>query len=188
MAKYMADVTARIGTHLFSIDARGIKTLKRYLTDLRNFYIDISDQGNARLSEKAAIEFTTYVRNAFLTGKYQSRVPALDKAYAAKKQRMFPSRPIGIRTGETIGGLTHFRSRVGGDPTKKGYVVGLDPSHHRRHHPLQLRLEGLTYGRPSKDQPARPIFHYAFEDFVRERFSAIISETLISAKTIIKRR
>jgi len=160
---------ANIGTRIFNINVKGLESLERYAAKLRHYYIDVSDSGKARLSSSAASAFLTYVRNAFLTGKYAGRVPGPKSSYA----KQFSGVP-GVKTGEMVGAFAKFRSRAGGDPTRRGHVVGIDASQVRQSGPLHLRLEGFTYGIKKHDQPARPIFIYAFQDFVKEEFPAIL--------------
>ncbi|MFP4448501.1 MAG: hypothetical protein ACOCZ4_00345 [Bacteroidota bacterium] len=169
-----ADVKARIGTHLFSVTTGDIKKAVRFLTEVKNYYVDVSDQGNARFSKSAASAFATYVRNAFITGKYEQQVPVLSSAYAKRKQGQYPGKPKGMRKDDMVNAITFFRSRVGGDSTRHGHVVGIDPSHHRKDSPLHLRLEGFTQGYMNRPQPPRPIFMLAFQDFMIDQFPGIL--------------
>lgn len=155
----------KIGTSLFNVNVKGIKELKRYLTNKHNYYVGVSDQGGARFSKRAAAAFVTYVRNAFLTGKYENQVPALKPKYAAEKAELYPGKPIGVASEDMVSNIVHFRSRAGGGD---GHAVGVRDSFG------SSKLSWLTYG--TVKQVPRPIFTYAFDDFMAEEFPEILRE------------
>jgi len=157
---------ANIGTRLFNVNIRGLASLQRYSSKLRHYYVDISDSGKARLSSRAAQSFLIYVRNAFITGKYAGKVAELKSSYLEKKKGSVP----GVASGAMVDAFEVFRSRAGGDPTRRGHVVGIKA---QGNHPLQLRLEGFTYG-VKPYQAERPIFIYAFQDFISQEFPEIL--------------
>ena len=165
---------ARLGVVYFNL--KGAEELKRYLSKIRNYYVDISDSGNARLSKSAAHAFLIYVRNAFLTGKYQGRVPALHPVYRSwKHSSIYSGRPKGVLTQEMVDCFEVFRSRAGGDAKRRGHVVAIKE---REHSIPMLRLEQFTKGHSSakRTQPPRPIFGYALRDFLAEEFPGILQD------------
>jgi hypothetical protein len=179
----------RIGTPLF--DVKGLQEFKRYASKMRYYYVDISDTGTARFSKSAANEFLTYVRNAFLTGKYQSRVPGYTPNYKKYKanHHIGSGRPKGILTEEMVGMLEAFRSRVVSDAYRRGHVVGIKTDKGAVAKRLSAFHGGRTAGKGV--QPPRPIFSYALKDFLNEKFPQIMLDfkyTRYVTKGILRKR
>ena len=165
---------ARIGTFYFNVKT---DQLMQRVEKIRNYYVDISDQGNKRLSKRCAIDFLEYLKDAMITGKYASSVPALSESYVKWKNFKVGGGPMMMYTTDLYTNMEVFRSRTGGDANRRGHVVGVKDSFE------QDKLEAFEYGTGPKGgswragaQPPRPIFSMALDDFLNEKFDGIITQ------------
>lgn len=162
---------ARVGTFYFSIKT---DQLMQRVEKIRNYYVDISDEGNKRLSRRCAIDFLEYLKDAMITGKYASSVPALSESYVKWKNFKVGGGQMMMYTTDLYTNMEVFRSRVGGDAKRRGHVVGVKDSFE------QDKLEAFEYGTRKKGkggaQPPRPIFSMALDDFLNEKFDGVINQ------------
>lgn len=168
-------MAARTGTFHFNL--KGTEDLIQKVQKMHNYYVEISDYGTMRFSRKCATSFLYYLKNAIITGKYTSEVPPLSKHYIKWKNYMVGTRPMMIFSMDLYDSFEVYRSRVGGDAKRRGHVVGVKDSFN------QDKLQAFEYGTDVKggrwqagEQPARPIFTLALNDFLAEEFFGILNQ------------
>ena len=87
-----------------------------------------------RFNERVAKACAEYVREAIVSNKYASRVPALKETTITKKKVIkMPvwskgPRHIGVSTGKMIDEIRHFRTNLSGETRHTGFVVGIPMS------------------------------------------------------------
>lgn len=165
---------ARIGTLYFNIHTNQLMTR---VEKIRNYYVDISDEGNKRFSKRCAVDFLEYLKDAMVTGKYVSKVPALSKHYVKWKNYKVGGGQMMMYTTDLYTNMEVFRSRTGGDANRRGHVVGVKNKFE------QAKLSAFEYGTGPKggswkagSQPPRPIFGMALDDFLNEKFNGVITQ------------
>ncbi len=135
-------------------------------------YIELLDSGGARFSKQVAHEFALQLKADYLSGAFESSVPALRPKYEEWKDMMYPGQSIGELTGEMIGSIRAWRSRIGGDKTKRGYTVGIDQTKNswalRKMNWLELGTD--IKGAKGGPQPPRPIFALSLNRYVGTNF------------------
>lgn len=103
-----------------------VKQLKLF----SDYYVSISDRGNARFSKTAAEDCVKYVRNRIRQNAYASMVPALSKKWADRKKALGLSYQVGMATEHMLKNITSFRTNLSGHAFKEtkhtGYVVGIN--------------------------------------------------------------
>lgn len=200
----------------------------KVIKDSADYYVSISNRGNARFSKQAAEACAKYVRNKIRSSAYKSMVPALTQKWSKRKKAVGLAHQIGMATGQLVDNITAFRTNIQGHALEEtrhtGYVVGInqkadfsrDPekvtvlkashlkrgrriykSDHMTVHSvnekkkqvkkhkiyrygsefLNAKLWWLEHGRQGIgykgaifNQPPRPIYTKAVEDFIREEF------------------
>ena len=96
----------------------------------RNYYVSISDRGNARFSQKAAEDCVKFVRNRIRQNAYASMVPALTRRWAQRKKALQLAHQVGMATEQMVNNITAFRSNLSNHAFKEtkhtGFVVGIN--------------------------------------------------------------
>jgi hypothetical protein len=100
------------------------------LTNTLNYYVSISDRGNARFSKTAAEACAKFVRKQIRANAYKSMVPALTKKWAKTKSRLKLAHQTGMATEHLVRNITAFRTNIKDHAFKEtrhtGYVVGVN--------------------------------------------------------------
>ena len=151
----------------------------------RYFYIELSDQGTARFSKRAANDFAVQVKADYLSGVFESRVDPLTESYSKWKEHFYPGQAIGHLTGSMISNIHAWRSRMVGDKKKRGYVVGIDQTKNRDN---AAKLFWLEKGTASKGkggpQVPRPIFAHSLNRYVGSNFGRHVKTAAEQARSI----
>lgn len=158
-----------------------IPSVRKKINQTRNHYVDISDEGGARFSKRAAEDFLRLLVRTFTSQDFS--VPPLSDAYAEWKRKNNHFSEIGFMTGEMVGALTTFRTRAGGDVYRRGWAVGI-PSTNADNAFLAQKLFWLEEGTGPKGgrwkagpQPPRSIVAQALEEFLQTDLPPIIKQS-----------
>lgn len=102
----------------------------KVIKDSLDYYVSISDRGNARFSKKAAEECVKFVRRRIRAGTYSSMVPALSPAWVKKKKALGLAHQVGMATELLLSNISAFRTNITGHAFSEtghvGYVVGVN--------------------------------------------------------------
>jgi len=159
-----------------------IPSIRKKLEKTRNHYVDISDEGGARFSKRAAEDFLRVLIQSFVSQDFD--VPPLSDAYKDWKSKQGGFSEIGFFTGEMVGALGTFRTRAGGDVNRKGWAVGIK-SDNAENAFLAQKLFWLEKGTGPKGgrwgvtrpQPPRAIVAQSLEKFLQEDLPSIIKQS-----------
>ena len=111
------------------------KKTNTMVLDIKKDFIYSNGGINFRFSRRVAEQCSVYVRQAFLSRRFENAVPGLSKRWIAKKQKLIAkfktvaSKPehIGVLYGNMAKAITYFRTnmRAEGETKHTGYVVGI---------------------------------------------------------------
>ena len=108
---------------------------KTMVLDVKKDFIYSNDGVNFRFSRRVAEQCSVYVRQAFLSRRFENQVSPLSKTWVAKKKKLIdkfnsPAKKpehIGVLYGNMARAITYFRTnmRAEGETKHTGYVVGI---------------------------------------------------------------
>jgi len=108
------------------IEVNVIQVVKKAL----NFYVSLSDRGNARFSRKAAEACAKFVRDQIRANAYSSMVPKISSDWAARKRHLKLAHQVGMATEQMVRNIVHFRTNIRdhalAETKHTGWVVGIN--------------------------------------------------------------
>ena len=124
---------AKSGTYslkaIYGFENYVLVTVKQ-LEKARNYYVSISDRGNARFSKTAAEDCAKWVKKRIRQNAYSSMVPALSRKWAGRKSSLKLAHQVGMATEQLVDNITAFRSNLSGFGFKEtkhtGFIVGIN--------------------------------------------------------------